>query len=251
MNDFEKNKKSSGLWIVRQDGHMHSCFWLAVFAVAFTVFLTLDPQIVLMDIWSELRAHSPLLGMLGILCLIAVSLVWSAGQRIDAWVFSYFNSYGRRPGWLDKIVQMLTEFGSGIVTFSIALILFLNGNSLLAYEFLFGTLTLWLTVEIIKALIRRERPFTKIKGVRIVGKRARGKSFPSGHTSQAFYIATVIIQYLGGGWIAAIFLYLAALLVGATRMYLGMHYPRDVLAGAILGASWGMIGVIINSTIFG
>ena len=41
-------------------------------------------------------------------------------------------------------------------------------------------------------------------------------------------------------------LYATALLVGITRMYVGAHYPRDVLAGAILGSAWGLLGVLID-----
>jgi membrane-associated phospholipid phosphatase len=38
----------------------------------------------------------------------------------------------------------------------------------------------------------------------------------------------------------------AGLLVGITRMYVGAHYPRDVLAGAILGSAWGLLGVLVD-----
>jgi membrane-associated phospholipid phosphatase len=43
-----------------------------------------------------------------------------------------------------------------------------------------------------------------------------------------------------------VILYALALLVGITRMYVGAHYPRDVLAGAILGSAWGLLGALIN-----
>ena len=41
-------------------------------------------------------------------------------------------------------------------------------------------------------------------------------------------------------------LYAIALLVGITRMYVGAHYPRDVLAGAILGSAWGLLGALVD-----
>jgi membrane-associated phospholipid phosphatase len=46
------------------------------------------------------------------------------------------------------------------------------------------------------------------------------------------------------GWLS---LYIIALLVGITRIYIGMHYPRDVLGGAVFGTFWGLLGVIINT----
>lgn len=93
-----------------------------------------------------------------------------------------------------------------------------------------------------KALVNRRRPFIRLSEVRIVGQRARGSSFPSGHTSQAFFMATLMAGYFDAGVRAVCLLYAIALLVGVTRMYVGAHYPRDVLAGAILGSAWGQLG---------
>ena len=51
--------------------------------------------------------------------------------------------------------------------------------------------------------------------------------------------------YFDAGVWAVCLLYAIALLVGVTRMYVGAHYPRDVLAGAILGSAWGLLGGIV------
>jgi len=224
--------------------------WLVLLAFALILFAVLVPHSFWMFFWTIFKTRTLLVSMLLVLSLVAVSLVWSTGQRIDACVFSYFNRHGRRPKWLDRTVLTVTEFGNGIVTIGVAFALYFIVNPHLAYGFVFGTLTMWLIVELMKVMIRRSRPFTKLTDVRIVGVRARGKSFPSGHTSQAFYMATILIQCFHLGILGAILLYIAAMLVGFTRMYLGMHYPRDVLAGAILGTCWGLIGVTINSFLF-
>ncbi len=84
-----------------------------------------------------------------------------------------------------------TQIGSGITALVIALVLFLTGNRLLSYELMLGTLTLWLVVELVKFLVHRSRPFIRLAQARIVGYRAIGRSFPSGHTSQAFFMATL------------------------------------------------------------
>ncbi len=128
---------------------------------------------------------------------------------------------------------------------ALALILFFAGDHLLAYELILGTLTLWLVVELVKALVHRGRPFIRLSQARIVGRRAGGRSFPSGHTSQAFFMATLLAGYFHAGVWAVCLLYAIALLVGITRMYVGAHYPRDVLAGAILGSAWGLLGGIV------
>ena len=139
-----------------------------------------------------------------------------------------------------------TQVGNGLTTLAFALILFLTSERFLAYELILGTLTLWLAVVLVKALAHRSRPFIRLTQARIVGNRARGRSFPSGHTSQSFFIATLMIQHFHASLWIAILLYSIALLVGITRMYVGAHYPRDVLAGAILGSAWGLLGVIVD-----
>jgi membrane-associated phospholipid phosphatase len=139
-----------------------------------------------------------------------------------------------------------TQIGSGIAALAIGLILFSTGDRLVAYELILGTLTLWIMVELVKALVRRSRPFKRVTQARIVGYRAAGRSFPSGHTSQAFFMATLVVSHFHiNAWVALL-LYAIALLVGITRMYVGAHYPRDVLAGAILGSAWGLLGVLVD-----
>ena len=81
---------------------------------------------------------------------------------------------------------VFTQLGSGIVAMAIGLVLFFAGDRLAASELILGTLTLWITVELVKALVRRSRPFIRVTQARIVGSQAGGRSFPSGHTSQPF-----------------------------------------------------------------
>ena len=143
-------------------------------------------------------------------------------------------------------MKVFTQIGSGIAALGIALVFLLTSDRMLAYELMLGTLTLWLVVELMKFLVHRSRPFIRLTQTRIVGYRARGRSFPSGHTSQVFFMATLMTQHFHSSIWVVILLYAAALLVGITRMYVGAHYPRDVLAGAILGSAWGLLGVILN-----
>jgi len=158
----------------------------------------------------------------------------------------FFNLRGRRPIWLDRIMLGFTQVGNGIIALGIASVLFLIGDRLLSYELILGTLTLWLVVELTKALLHRRRPFIRLAQARVVGHRVRGRSFPSGHTSQGFFMATLLAQHFHAPAWAALLLYGIALLLGITRMYVGAHYPRDVLAGAILGSAWGLLGAIVD-----
>lgn len=84
----------------------------------------------------------------------------------------------------------------------------------------------------LKELFRRRRPFIKIVEALVLGKKPGSWSFPSGHTAAAF----------SGAWVcttiwprrAPVFFGFATL-VGASRVYVGAHYPGDVVSGATLG----------------
>jgi len=85
-----------------------------------------------------------------------------------------------------------------------------------------------------KKIIQRQRPYDRYV---FITKRdnADGYSFPSGHTSAAFYTATSL-SMMYPKWYVIAPVYLWASSVGWARMYQGVHYPTDVLTGAVVGA---------------
>ena len=141
---------------------------------------------------------------------------------------------------------LVTQLGNMLVAFIAAFLFFILNYRRLAIEIIFGTLTLWLLVEIIKALSDRDRPFLTLDKTRIIGWREKGDSFPSGHTTQIFFLITLLIHHFQLGMGESIALYAIAALVGFTRIYVGAHYPRDVIAGVVLGSVWGILAIMVN-----
>ena len=194
---------------------------------------------------SSLFANRWLIALLSVFGLMAISLLWAAGQRLDVWLFTALNLRGYHAVWMDRLMWAATQIGN--VGFAALLVVAATvlGDRRLALDLVLGSLTLWLLVTIIKAITDRARPFNLLRETRVIGWREAGLSFPSGHTTQIFFMATLAISHFQLSLVVALGLYAIAALVGFTRIYVGVHYPRDVIAGAILGLIWGGLGLLV------
>ena len=100
-------------------------------------------------------------------------------------------------------------------------------------------------VELIKAFTDRARPFNLLRETRVIGRHEPGLSFPSGHAAQTFLVVALTISHFQLPLGIATVLYSIAALVGFTRIYVGAHYPRDVIAGIVLGSVWGILAILV------
>ena len=145
----------------------------------------------------------------------------------------------------DKLIPYFTEFGSWWFTTFACLLTILLGKektrstgieaaaSLVAGNFL---------VQLLKKKINRERPYLAILNVNTFNKLWKDHSFPSGHTAAAFEVA--VSMSFGYPNLYLLFIGLATM-VGVSRIYVGMHYPTDVLIGAALGSSMSILTHIL------
>lgn len=97
---------------------------------------------------------------------------------------------------------------------------------------------------ILKNLIGRVRPYELVEGLNCIVGPAHDASFPSGHTGASFASAVSIYKQIPKKF--AIFFIVLASLIAFSRLYVGIHYPTDVLGGLVTGIG---IGIIVN--IFG
>lgn len=92
-----------------------------------------------------------------------------------------------------------------------------------------------LTTMTVKAIVRRNRPYATLRGVRIPTGREIGTSFPSGHSGIAWALSTsLMIGY--PKWYVIVPAALYATTVSLSRPFVGVHYPSDILVGATIGA---------------
>lgn len=154
----------------------------------------------------------------------------------DANLFLWINN-GLADSYLGLFFSILTRLGSTEFVLIASVLLYLTGRrkegTLLLASAIIGTL---ITLPL-KLAIPRPRPFVTIPAAIALGREA-GSSFPSGHTMRAFasaYISSNLSPKV------SILAYLLAGLVGFSRVYLGQHYPSDVLAGAAIGLLSGYL----------
>ena len=214
--------------------------------IGLAIFFALVPPGTISALFNHLWHHRRLAGLLLLFSLVTLSLLFSTGQRLDARLFLYINQHKLRAFWLSAFMFLITQIGTGLFSFILAGIFYLLGDRRLGVELFLGTLTLWLVVETIKALVERSRPFLLFEETQVVGWRAIGKSFPSGHTAQTFFMVSLLVFHFQPYAFGTALFYLLAVVVGFSRIYNGVHYPRDVLAGAVLGLAWGALGGIMD-----
>lgn len=151
-----------------------------------------------------------------------------------------------RCGFLDAVVPVITSLGNGGWFWIALAVLLLIPKKTRKYGVAMAIaliLDLLLCNVTLKPLVARIRPYDIRTDVELIIAAPHDYSFPSGHTAASFAAAGALWFMKAKGRVPAILL---AAVIGLTRLYLYVHYPTDVLCGALLGIVCGFLGAILT-----
>lgn len=151
---------------------------------------------------------------------------------------------GIRTDFLNGIFELITMLGEETLLIILIVALWFAFNKDFAQK-LFFTSMLSLGVNcVLKNIAKVPRPFASGEVSCVRAETATGYSFPSGHTQSFSAWSTTLAVKLRKVWFSVLVSVLIVL-VAFSRMYLGAHYPSDVIVGAVLGVTFAIVGSII------
>lgn len=162
---------------------------------------------------------------------------------LDVSVFRAINEAGHAPA-IDSVAAFVSEFGTWSISVVLAALCIREGWPRARPAILVvaaSVIPAVLLCQALKLFVSAPRPFDLLKTIHVVEVLGAGtkhaNSWPSGHTTLAFAVVVPFVLVKGKRWAP---LLVVPFLVGLSRVYVGAHFPSDVLAGALVGSLCGV-----------
>jgi glycosyltransferase 2 family protein len=182
---------------------------------------------------SKLPRLSPTTQLLLAILLFAASVLASRDAEIARWEIDLFNLIYGLPDWLKPIFLVITQFGSIIALGFFAVFYLLKKHHHIVIRLLMTGSLAYLAAGVAKDLFGRVRPFEFLPDVVSLEYIVRGAGFPSGHTALATALALTLGHYLPRKYRWVVIFVIVG--VGLSRLYLGIHFPLDIIGGFAIG----------------
>lgn len=170
-------------------------------------------------------------------------------MNIDLYFFNLIFQFAGRWAWLDYSAMFFAQYfeyflWAAMLAFIVfpALCWSASGGKkywkMVLEAVIAAAVTRFVLAEAIRWIWFRPRPFVALNFVPLVQKSAEESAFPSGHASFYFALSTIVYFYNKK---AGIVFYIASFLIVISRVFVGIHWPADILAGAAIGIFMGWI----------
>jgi PAP2 superfamily. len=186
--------------------------------------------------WRYARRQGDLFRLVGGSLVLAVSAAIAA-EGTQGWEISVFRAVNDLPESVFWPVWVVMQLGALAAVPIAALAALLFRHVRLAVNLAISGTLAYLAALLVKNIVGRPRPSGVLSGVHLRHMTSGGLGFPSGHAAVATALAVSVFPYLGRRGRAAI--WVLAVIVSFARMYVGAHFPLDVIGGAALGTAVG------------
>ncbi len=136
-----------------------------------------------------------------------------------------------RSDSMNRIINFFTNIGGvRFQSFLVFVLLIMPATRAIGLTLAIIQITVTIVIQILKSAIARVRPYHALAGIKVL-KIEKDYSFPSGHSAAAFATAITLGRFFPA--FSLVFLGIAVL-IGCSRVYIGVHYPSDVIAGSLI-----------------
>ena len=162
-------------------------------------------------------------------------------MNIDLYLFNLINQFAGRWVWLDYVAMFCADYLGYVLLLLLLVLLAVNYKKywkMIIEAVIAAAITRFVLADFIRWLWFKPRPFVAENFIPLIDQSPKEAAFPSGHASFFFALSTIVYFYnkkLG------ILFYVASFFIVISRVFVGVHWPLDILAGAILGILMGWI----------
>jgi undecaprenyl-diphosphatase len=136
-----------------------------------------------------------------------------------------------RSNSMNRVINFFTNIGGvGFQSILVLVLLVTPATRATGIALAIVQIGVTLVIQVLKATIARVRPYNALAGITVL-KTEKDYSFPSGHSAAAFATAITLSRFFPAISISCLGI---AFLIGCSRVYIGVHYPSDVIAGSLI-----------------
>ncbi len=162
-------------------------------------------------------------------------------MNLDILIFQQINGLAGRWGFFDALGVFFASYFQYVLAV-LVILLFRRNIRAIFWSLAAVVLARLGAVELIRLFWSRPRPFVE-NSVNLLIEKANEPSFPSGHAALFFALSAVVYFYNKK---AGVFFFIASFLISISRVFVGVHWPSDILAGALVGIFSGWLVIKIS-----